>query len=764
MLPHGYFYNMDKKSKLDSLSTHSSTDFLNTDDAKYQDNAFLTPSPSDITMLETCPNAVDATTTSENLPDSIVDKNLHNTNSSRLSDENSSTSNSGEDTELAREKFFRSINDSLNIGGESSSSLLQLSNHIFSQITSPIELPSSVRARNELLAFEDTTESELATLCDNTYSEDREDILSITYEESSDDLNETSIKNSKHNLKEDNDNSEKVEDTSTTKDAINESLSYDNLDDTESQVTKFESTCEIDGKYHKSVVSSKKSLKKVDEGDDFLINIESSDLLKDGVKKHEKLDTIEEKVSSFVEKDKKNFQDDLSYIKRLRLIVNEKQSNQSQQRQQLQGSLDSINQNETNTNSNNVIESISKKSKSFESIKRNVSSSLKPSEITSYDSATNFKSENTSQMVTAPEFNTETDEFCTTCCFATNNEQPSSADVFYTIHSDCSSPVDEDSTECDICSSCNLRDSEDLLDDKQLIINEPLCEETEICEICGEPASSTEDLLREDPKRIYMSARPMPLNLPKAKSTIEISKGSYRRSYYDDDHFEIDNCGLQDCRLRASLDTCNKPEPLYVNLLPRNRQFVSAYESRKSSNYTTDQPYSESEYCNRVRGYNRERRYIEPTDEMTMPRSMCVGGKRLSRKGSYAKKSVTERPQEKRRYSSVDNLQNRMSFKSTDGKFSKSRENRFMTSADCIRPARIGRSRSLRRSADNVGRFDSSGDNLDSLEETVDTDENGAQTGDSDDKVSKRIKDNDTIKMILTKHGIKVISQKETVL
>lgn len=706
-------------------------------------------------MLETCPNAADATTTSEDLRDSDANKNLHNTNSSRVSDDQSSASNSAEDTELAREKFFRSINDSLNIGGESSSSLLQLSNHIFSQINSPIELPGSIRARNELLAFEDTTESELGTLCDNTYSEDREDVLSITYEESSDDFNETSIKNNKTNLNEDNDNSEKALSEDNTKDEVNESLSYDNLEDTESQETKFESTCEIDGKYHKSLVSSKKGLKKVDEDDTLTSIKESPETSENNVR--EELSSTKEQVINKPEKETKAFQDDLSYIKRLRLIINEKQPNHGQQRQQLQGSLDSINQNEMNSGSNNVIESISKKSKSFESIKRNTS--YKP---TDYDYASYYKSDGTSQMATAPEFNTNTDEYCTTCCFATNNEQPSTTDVFYTIHSDCSSPVDEDSTECDICSSCNLRDSEDVLDDKQMMLNQSLCEVTEICEICGEPASSTEDLLEEDSNRVYMSARPVPLNLPKAKSTIEISRGSYRRTMYDDDHFEIDNCGLKDCRLRASLDMCNKPEPLYVNLIPRNRQFVSSFDSRKSSNYTTDQPYSESEYCSRVRGYGRNYRYVEPNDETLVSKNLSAESKRLSRKGSYAKKTVTERPQEKRRFSSVDNLQNRMSFKSTDGKFSKSRENKFMTSADCIRPTRVGRSRSLRRSADNVGRFDSSGDNLDSLEENVDTDENGAQAGDEISRIKR--KDNDTIKMILTKHGIKVISQKETVL
>ncbi|XP_008207057.1 uncharacterized protein LOC100121756 isoform X1 [Nasonia vitripennis] len=728
-------------TKLEYSSIHSSTDYLDVDEAKSQaDDAFLTRSPSDVPMRDTSPCEPTTTTrtTAEatndedgSLPETVLQKNLQN--SSYNSDDSAST------TELAREKFFRSIvNDSLHLtGGESSSSsLLPLQSP---RVHSPVELPGSARARNELLAFEDTTESELATLCDNTYSNDREeDALSITYDESSEDAIETSVRN--NGLGNGSDD--------TMPKGAEESLGYD-CPDSDSQATKFE----IDGKYVKSLVSSRKGKKTDDEDSDRSKEEESveDERLKleliDSTPESTEEKTVEEKekvVEDELKKNTKLFEDDISYIKRLRLIIND--GKPINQRQQLQGSLDSINLNETNVGARNVMESMSKKSKSFESIKRNVVMSLKPGEISYCDdtiASTKLKSDSTSQLVTAQEFDAPTEEFCSACCF----EQPSSADVFYTIRSNCSSPEDEDSTECDICSSCNLRDDSNDCNNAAMTHAQSLSETAEICEICGEPATSADEPLTSDPKSSVINSRPMPLSLPKAKSTIEISKGSYGRSTLEDDRFEIDNCGLQDCRLRASLDTCSQPEPLYVNITPRHRQ---------PPLLPRHQPMSEAESY----------RYAgAPKDEVAMSRSLSIGGrdKRVSRKGSYAKtRNAADRAaQEKRRFSSVDNLQNRMSFRSSGEKFSKSRDNKFMTSADSIRP-RVARSRSLRRSADNVGRFDSSGDNLDSLEENADTDDNGVTTSSAVRTV--KIRDSDTIKMILTKHGIKIISQKETVL
>ena len=788
------------KSKLELSSNHSSTDFLNADEDKFQhDNAFLTPSPSDVTMLEAASpgcGSDDGPLTSiadELVSDAVLQKNLQN-NSSRYS-EDTQSSLSIDDTELAREKFFRSIvNDSL------SSSLLQ--ERVFD---GQMEPPSSARARNELLAFEDTTESELATLCDNTYSEDREeDVLSITYEESSEDLNESSVKNNKDCKEDASSDKANSEDTSSTAKGLdtNESLAFDTLDDSDSQATKFEANFEIDGKYIKSLVNSKKSPKKLDDSESVRSSKEEDESLlplDESVPKADEATVADEKIGEervlskvteeLAAKDNvidekvateeapqkvtKLFEDDLSYIKRLRLIVNDKPPDGKKQHQ---GSLDSINQNESNTTTRKVIESMSKKSKSFESIKRNtLSISYQTNEIYSDISVSKAKSDSTSQLVTAQEFDAPTDEFCSACCLASNNEQPSSADVFYTLRSNCSSPGDEDSTECDICSSCNLRDSNEALDCRTIATAHSLSEPTEICEICGEPATSTDEALTDTPTAV-INSRPMPLSLPKAKSTIEISRGTYRMSTMDDDRFEIDNCGLQDCKLRASLNICNKPEPLYVNVMPRHNQLSAiGIDSRKSSRSRYDQQQVVEPECQpRVCGLSsQELRYVGPKDEVAMSRSVSISGtKRLSRKGSYAKKSTTDRSQEKRRYSSADNLQNRMSFRSTGEKLSKSRESKFMISADSIRPTRITRSRSLRRSTDNVvGRFDSSGDNLDSLEETTaDTDENGTSNGDATSTATVtrssrvKIRDSDTIKMILTKHGIKIISQKETVL
>ncbi|XP_014222771.1 uncharacterized protein LOC106649709 isoform X2 [Trichogramma pretiosum] len=816
-------YDAHKPStiKLELSSNYSSTDCL--DDATYEhnddidddddddDNAFLaTPSPSDVTMQEqtSSTRAIATAATTD-----CTEKNLPSNNSKSLSTTDA-------DTELAREKFFRSlVNDSLNfVESSTASSLLllqQTSRDALSLLdttfNSQLELPSSARARNELLAFEDTTmtttttESELATLCgDNTYSDDRDDVdddddddaLSITYEESSDDINELSVKTSKDR---DNVLPEELaaaaaaaaasssssgtgsnikgggDDTNVNSSALPPQpapSSFEPLDDSNEQTAKFETNLEIDGKYLKSLVSTKKSAKKIDDEES-----PKSDGKEIKGNEPQPQQQPQQPVDESKKWSEKLFDEDLSYIKRLRLIINKPIDAQVVQQRQLQGSLDSINLKNENTlvMRRATIESMSKKSKSFESIKRNP----QPLPIDENDDDTvtvapvatgRFKSDSTSQLITLPDLDTQTEDYCM-CCLAADELQQqqqlqaSSTELFYTMRSNLSSP---DSTECDICSSCNLRDSTEALNNKSSdlqAVAQSLHENTELCEICGEPATSAEEILTDEQPAslgyLAVDRHAAPLGLPKAKSVMEISRGFYRMSTFDEDRYgvDVDNVGgLGDCKLRASLDVCNKPEPLYVNVIPRHQLI----EHHRSSRLRAEQPNHEQ---SAFRCVPRD----EQQQQQSMSRSLSIGGhRRLSRRGSYPKKNnVVDRQQEKRRFSSVDNLQNRTSFRTSGEKFSRSRDNRFMTSADSIKP-RTSRSRSLRRSADNVGRFCSSGDNLDSLEETADTDENGATTTttttDGEKCTRLKIRDSDMIKMILTKHGIKIISQKETVL
>jgi hypothetical protein len=741
---------------LELSSINSSIDYLDADEAKYQHNdAFLTPSPSDINMQETTSCNVYTITTVNDISDCVRQKNLQNNYSPTYSDDQSSQ-NSIVNMYSEREKLLWSmVFDSINFGGESSSTLLQHSNRIFSRIDSPIELSNSARARNELLAFKDTTECELATLYDSTFIEKRgEDALSIIYDSGLENANESFIQSNNDCLENNSSDKVSIENINTMREEIDESLGLDS-EESDFETSKFETNFEIDGKYLKSLVNSKKYPKKVDDNESIKLSKEGSKLTVVKNKSKEEVKSIEEKIENEPQKDIRLF-DDISYIKRLRLIINNKSPEHNKnQRQQLQGSLDSINLNEASINT--TVESMTKKSKSFESIKRNAHMSYKTSEISYCDPVSTIKSDNTSQLLNTPTLDKQMNESYSTCCFIKNDCSPN-----------CNSPEDEDSTECDICSSYNLQDSNDGLNCKNDEPTHSLSEPIEICEICGEPATITDEssITNENPIAT-INSRPMPLSLPKAKSTIEISRSSYKMSTFDDEHFEIDNCGLQDCKLRSSLDICNKPEPFYVNVTPRYHKIISQIDNRPSSKIKLDNEHlTQPEYYSRDSDLNKELKYTCPKDEVALSKSLPSSeNEHLNRKGSsYAKINIAEQAEEKRRYSSVDNLQNRTFFKSGTEKLSKSRDNRFMTSADSIRPPRLARSKSLRRSADNVEKFDSCGDNLDCFEESVDADDNEVATDDNSRCARVNIKDSDMIKMILTKHGIKIISQKETVL
>ncbi|XP_029173321.1 uncharacterized protein LOC114942181 isoform X2 [Nylanderia fulva] len=374
----------------------------------------------------------------------------------------------------------------------------------------------------------------------------------------------------------------------------------------------------------------------------------------------------------------------------------------------LQGSLDSmIVSEESAAQKPKKDDAFSKKSKSYESIKRIQEVFL---------GVPSTKTNSSASQLDIP------DEFCSICCymneitFRTEEEVSSpNQETFYTLRSTCSSLADDDedndSIECDICSSMNLQESADDLEGK---IQEIPCE---LCRICGEVDGSFE------------------------QDSMPIDRYAFKlveQHQDDDDNFEIENCGFQsgtesaDDRSRLSekerlKDSGKaKPQSLFIH----------------DSSMTRDQP--------------RELYFI-PKDEIAI---LTSGARRVSRKGSLFRKKEDGNARDKRRYSSVDSLQlAKMSPKAGDKALKTAKDPTLIGSADNLQMSKDSkRSKSLQRSAGDVDRLSSSTDHLDSTKNPEKPDK---AEGSAD---KSNIRDKEAVKMILTQHGIKVISEKETAL
>lgn len=372
----------------------------------------------------------------------------------------------------------------------------------------------------------------------------------------------------------------------------------------------------------------------------------------------------------------------------------------------LQDSLDSmIVSDETSAQKPKKDDAFSKKSKSYESIKRiqEVFLGVPPTKANSSGSQLDIP-----------------DEFCSICCymneitFRTEEEVSSpNQETFYTLRSTCSSLADDDdddSIECDICGSLNLQESADDFEGK---IQEIPCE---LCKICGEvDGSFDQDSALPADRYAFKMIEP---------------------HQDDDDSFEIENCGFQsgtesaDDRSRISekerVKDCGRPksQSLFIH----------------GSSISRDQP--------------RELYFI-PKDEIAI---LTSGARKVNRKGSlFRKKEDSNGARDKRRYSSVDSLQLAKMASKASEKVLKVANN---GSADNLRISRDSRrSKSLQRSTDDVDRLNKSTDNLNSQTKDLGK-ENEAE--ESAQKLNTR--DKEEVKMILTQHGIKIISEKETAL
>ncbi|KZC12425.1 Nicotinamide mononucleotide adenylyltransferase 1 [Dufourea novaeangliae] len=516
---------------------------------------------------------------------------------------------------------------------------------------------------------------------------------------------------------------------------------------------------EIDGKYLKSVVNSRKSPRKTKNGQMLRVHSETEESkVKDDSKTEKKstdsytqseetfyktLSKSSSKVSSSrtksPRKDGKSSrsQKSSSVSKAHESTISDdrlsKDRSMSQYYTPMKGSLDSvIASSDSRTMSrrrSRAEESFTKKSKSCESIK-------KIQEVCYEDSS---KADSTSQLITANDLDMQTDEFCSVCCYANEMSMGTeecvvspSQENFYTLRSNCSSIGDEDSTECDICSSWNLQESTDGLDRRIPGNNyDQLCE---VCEICGETTfdSDQEIFTGRDPRDhsriLESSTRSLPKNNPR------ITDITVADPHVDEDSFEIENCGLP-----------------------------SGPNSTKTLDRGGEKHLSSFSLSDTAGIKNARDNYFIPKDEIEI---LSSGSRRIGRKASLIRKKSTDpgnAAQDKRRYSSVDNLQLAKVSSRNNDKVLRPKNSKLIGSADNIRAQKSSRRcKSLQRSADNIRYVDSSMDNLDSLVEGLDREDDIQETVDW--TVKPRIRDNETVKMILTKHGIKIISEKETAL
>lgn len=384
----------------------------------------------------------------------------------------------------------------------------------------------------------------------------------------------------------------------------------------------------------------------------------------------------------------------------------------------LQGSLDSmIVSDEPFAPKPKKDDTFSKKSKSYESIKR----------IQEVFLGAPGKMSSSGSQLDIP------DEFCSICCcmneitFRTEEEISSpNQETFYTLRSACSSLADDDdSTECDICGSLNQQESSDALESKILIDSAHGEIPCELCRICGEVDGSYEQNVM----------------IPADRYAFRLVEPSQD----DDDSFEIENCGFQSGTESAD-----------------DRSRVSERESIKES----DRSKSRSLFIHgssMTRDQPRELYFI-PKDEIAI---LTSGTRKVGRKGSLFRKKEELSVRDNRRYSSVDSLQlAKMSSKTGDKALKIAKNPTLVASADNLRISRRGsrRSKSLQRPADDVGRRRSLTDNLNSLTESLAGKEEDVAQASVDSARKPNIRDKEAVKMILTQHGIKIISEKETAL
>ncbi|XP_066580904.1 uncharacterized protein Nmnat isoform X2 [Prorops nasuta] len=442
---------------------------------KYSRKSFITPSPTDVTMESPSPIEV----LSIDVPDSVLRKNLQNSNNVPFTGLINALSENGKQvvqrstypgqakqiitTESGESQILQE--DDPQKDQKSSESCVKIT-----EICSPhVENRRSLENdKNDYDSFEINTDKEEL---DSKYSHETEGQKKQLKKE------ETKKKEA---------NEKPLEKVYTSVGAQAEfDIDVDKLkeyENTDYYLLKRDSNIEIDGKYLKSTVNTRKSPKKVKTEKIYIYDMANHP---------EEFVNHSTNNESYCNKAKVSqlwVQERMHPVKPARRECRSQEYLGKREKNfvipksiPLKGSLDSA------INASDPIaiprrksaanDTFSKKSKSYESIKRY--------EEIFVDDLSNAES----KFTTADDV--QTDEFCSICCFANeinylsrqNLSRDGNQDNFYTLRSTCSSLGDEDSTECDICNSWTLQE--------QMEAQNPAATSTdnicEICEICGEP-------------------------------------------------------------------------------------------------------------------------------------------------------------------------------------------------------------------------------------------------------------------------------------
>ncbi|KAK0165118.1 hypothetical protein PV328_003668 [Microctonus aethiopoides] len=415
------------------------------------------------------------------------------------------------------------------------------------------------------------------------------------------------------------------------------------------------------------------------------------------------------------------------------------------------GSLESINASKPMT--------LSKKSKSFEFIKTDFS--LKEIDINEVDTPNSPQKSSSSTNITVnndannPQHDNETiDELCSVCCYGKN--QVSNKNL-YTVHSNNSSPLELDSAECELCSSYNLQDNE-------VAPGEPQCE---LCEICGDVALDMDVVASSRPEtdelidaRIFAGSRHVPLNVAKRK----IASGlRLEGKIFDITDEDVDGEGADDNIRHTSYRGERLPS--------------TSVEEYSADDSTLDDVEFEIENCGLDTGTTKqsstkiianektlENVEIMPSERLKIDKD-DMESKRMIRGSSLITRNAV-RPDSKRRYSSVDNLPSskQRQIKSTTNESMRSRsknQSKVAGSVDNIRVSRITKdSNRLRKSADDVAKGSQDTNECSGGSEKQLTVDKKIDEKDDETMEEHRV-GTDTIKFIISKHGLKIISDKE---
>ncbi|XP_011307366.1 uncharacterized protein Nmnat [Fopius arisanus] len=678
------------------LSPTTPNNYLHIDN-KYE-TVLLTPSPSDVTM--TTPSPVEIITI--DIGETVIKKNLHNspyyTTNDRMyhklpsvvqENGNKNSSIGGKSTYPGQAKQIITTETGethifYEVGSLNDNDSTNVQNH------DEIDLAITVNDVNNI--SEKKPEE-----CPQDNCENRETCYQIDASVSFDSIDDPIPSEPSQKSEESKNESNTIIEEPTL---VNSSISESKLKDlppdpeevvsvpevTSSQETRDgNSVSQIDGKYLKSVVNSRKSPNRVRNSEQVVPMMESE-------------------LEKSIENDRTNYQ----------------------------GSLDSINQRKSETERKSELERSRTKSKSFELLKSDFSLKQVPFKD---EDLNDTGSQESAAFVTANE-EQEPEEFCSVCY---NREQ--SIRNVYPLRSTNSSPNVQDSPECDICSSYNLQE----------IGAPPGMPQCELCEICGDIAMEEDVVASSRPEteesldlRLLSSSSHLPLSLSRRK----LRSG---RVPLDGRIFDItdDDPNCQD------INEEDEDEKEVNEASERERAPSTSVEEFSGDDSTLNDVEFEIENCGLdVEPQEIIKPIIEELHEAEVD-STC----RINRGSSMINRATESRGESRRRYKSVDNLPtSRVNQAKAPTKEDKAlvvrHSGRIIGSADNIRAPRPSRSVSLlRKSADDVGR----------IHETAETEEESGRIRSHMSEKGSRIP-SDTVKFILGKHGIKIISDKETAL